>query len=273
MTMDQQQLAGWRGQDLTDSSGSKIGTIADVYLDDDTGQPEWLAVTTGMFGSKVSFVPLAGTTTDSGSPVCRFSKDQVKGAPRAEADGQLSQEEEARLYEYYGLSYSEQRSDSGLPAGGQPNMAARTTGDRETSVGRDTGYDTSGPTTDSAMTRSEEEIRVGTQSRQAGQARLRKWVETEHVTETVPVRREQVRVEREPITDANIGQATSGPEISEEEHVMPLYEEEVVADTRVVPKERVRLDKDVVTEQERVEADLRKERIEVEGDTDPAMRR
>jgi len=270
MAPTDRDFTGLRGQDLVDSSGSKIGSITDVYLDEDTGQPEWLAVTTGLFGTRTSFVPLTGTSTSGGTVTSRFTKDQVKGAPQAEADGQLSQEEEARLYEYYGMSYSEQRSDSGLPAGGQGGVDREVSTPRD--MGRDTGRDTSGPNTDSAMTRSEEELRVGTTQREAGRVRLRKWVETERVTETVPVAREQVRVEREPITDANIDQATSGPDISEEEHEVTLYEEKAVADKVAVPKERVRLDKDVVTEQERVEGDVRKERIEVDDDDDTTRR-
>jgi uncharacterized protein (TIGR02271 family) len=122
------------------------------------------------------------------------------------------------------------------------------------------------------MTRSEEQLRVGTQRQEAGRVRLRKWVETEQVSQTVPVQREQVRVEREPITEANRGEALSGPEISESEHEVTVHEERAVAEKEVVPKERVRLDKDVVTEEEQVGGEVRKERIEVEGDPDVADR-
>jgi uncharacterized protein (TIGR02271 family) len=130
------------------------------------------------------------------------------------------------------------------------------------------GRDTSGPTTDEAMTRSEERLNVGTRSEEAGRARLRKYVVTENVTETVPVSREEVRVEREPITDANIGNALDGPAISEEEHEVTLHAERPVVDKEAVPVERVRLDKETVTDQEQVSADLRKEEIEVDGARD-----
>jgi uncharacterized protein (TIGR02271 family) len=128
------------------------------------------------------------------------------------------------------------------------------------------GRDTSGPTTDDAMTRSEEELRVGTTQRERGRARLRKYVTTETQQVTVPVQREEVRVEREPITEANLGAATSGPAISEEEHEVTLREEEPVVEKRAVPKERVRLDTETVTEERQVAEEVRKERIEVEGD-------
>jgi uncharacterized protein (TIGR02271 family) len=130
------------------------------------------------------------------------------------------------------------------------------------------GHDTSGPTTDDAMTRSEEELRVGTTQREAGRARLRKYVVTEDVQQTVPVRREEVRVEREPITDANVGDATEGPAISEEEHEVTLHAEEPVVEKRAVPKERVRLDKDTVQEERQVSETLAKEEIEVDADRD-----
>jgi uncharacterized protein (TIGR02271 family) len=115
------------------------------------------------------------------------------------------------------------------------------------------------------MTRSEERLNVGTRSEEVGRARLRKYVVTENVTETVPVSREEVRVEREPITDANVGNALDGPAISEEEHEVTLHAERPVVEKEAVPVERVRLDKETVTDQERVAADVRKEEIEVDG--------
>ena len=118
------------------------------------------------------------------------------------------------------------------------------------------------------MTRSEEELVVGTRQREAGRARLRKWVDTEHVSTTVPVAREEVRIEREPITDGNVDQALQGQPISEGVHEVTLMEEEAVAGTETVPKERIRLEKDTVVEQEQVGAELRKERIEAEVDAD-----
>ena len=116
------------------------------------------------------------------------------------------------------------------------------------------------------MTVSEERLAVGTERQEAGRARLRKYVVTENVTQTVPVQREEVRLEREPITDANVGAATSGPEISEEEHEVVLHEERPVVEKETVPVERVRLDTETVTEQQTVDADVRKERVDVEGD-------
>ena len=254
MTMT--DLSGWRGHDVVDPSGDKIGEIADIYLDEQTDQPEWLAVRTGFFGRRVSFVPLAEAQPSGEYVAVPYTKDQVKDAPHADPDeGLLSEAEEARLYEYYGLPYSDIRSDTGLPEGGGTSAGYETTA-REAAG------------TDDAMTRSEEELRVGTRQHEAGRARLRKWVETEHVSTTVPVAREEVRIEREPITDTNIDRALQGQEISEGVHEVTLMEEEAVAGTEVVPKERVRLDTETVVEEQQVGADLRQERIEAEVDPD-----
>jgi uncharacterized protein (TIGR02271 family) len=257
MNPTQSVVAEWRGSSAVDGDGQKIGTIHEIYMDAETGKPEWLAVKTGMFGSKVSFIPIAEASAVGGEVRVPYDKQQVKEAPNAEADGELSQEEEASLYRHYGLPYSEARSDSGLPEGNGDEVA-----DRDP-----VGYDTSGPTTDDAMTRSEEELRVGKASRERGRARLRKYVVTEQVEQTVPVQREEVRLEREPITEANVGDATTGPAISEEEHEVVLHEEEVVTEKRAVPKERVRMDTQTVTEDQTVSEQVRKEQIEAEGDT------
>ena len=254
----------WRGEQAHGRDGQKLGTIADIYLDRDTGQPEWAAIKTGLFGTKVSFAPLAEATHSGDGVQLPYTKDQLKDAPNAEADGELSQEEEAALYRHYGLDYSEAPSDSGLPTGHDATDHDLT--DRETTGRRAVGHDTSGPTTDDAMTRSEEELRVGTTQREAGRARLRKYVVTENVTQTVPVQREEVRIEREPITDANVGEAMDGPAISDEEHEVVLHEEQPVVEKRVVPQERVRLDKDVRTDEETVSEQVRKERIEADGE-------
>jgi uncharacterized protein (TIGR02271 family) len=244
MSIDQSNIDTIIGRPVHGADGQKIGDVGQIYLDDATGKPEWATVRTGLFGTKESFVPVAeAQITDEGLRV-PYDKDAVKDAPRVDADqGHLSQEEEADLYRHYGLDYSEARSDSGLPG----------------------GHDTSGPSTDDAMTRSEEHLEVGTQQREAGRARLRKHVVTEQETVTVPVTREEVTLEREPITDANVGAATSGPTISEEEHEVVLHEEKPVVATEAVPVERVRLGKETVTEQEQVTGEVRKERIEAEG--------
>jgi uncharacterized protein (TIGR02271 family) len=259
--VDVDTVRGWQGRTMVDRDGDGIGTIDAIYVDDQTGEPEWALVTTGFFGTRASFVPIAQATARGDQVRVPYEKQRVKDAPNMDPDGHLSEQEEQELWRHYGLEY-----------GGY--AAAGTTGDTDTARAttyedRDTvGRDTSGPTTDGAMTRSEEELRVGTQTRERGRARLRKYVVTETQQVTVPVQREEVRVEREPITDANLDAATSGPAISEEEHEVTLREEEVVVDKRAVPKERVRLDTETVTEERQVSEEVRKEQLEVEGDDD-----
>ncbi len=246
----------WDGRTVVDADGDKIGTVEAIYIDQQTDQPEWALVNTGLFGGKSSFVPLAGAAPSGEDVRVAVNKAQVKDAPRVDPDGQLSEEEEANLFRHYGVPYDESGSvtATGVPGGQTQDEPV--------------GHDTSGPTTDDAMTRSEEEVRIGTQRRESGRVRLRKYVVTEHVTQTVPVQREEVRVEREPITEGNVEQATDGPPISEEEHEVVLHEEVPVVEKRVVPKERVRLDKETVTEEREVAEEVRKEQIE----TDPGAR-
>jgi uncharacterized protein (TIGR02271 family) len=254
-------VQSWQGRTMVDPAGDKLGTIDAVYLDDETGQPEWATVTSGLFAAKTAFVPLAQAQATGDAIQVPYHKDQVKAAPSMTADGQPSLDEEAELYRHYGLDYSQHRSDSGLPAGERDRDGDGVYDDvQDTAVGRDT----SGPTTDHAMTRSEEELRVGTETREAGRVRLRKYVTTETQQVTVPVQREEVRVEREPITDANLDAATSGPAISEEEHEVTLHEEEAVVEKRAVPRERVRLEKDTVTDERQLSEEIRKEQIEVD---------
>jgi uncharacterized protein (TIGR02271 family) len=269
-----------RGRTLVDRSGEKIGKIDELYYDQEGGQPEWALVNTGLFGTKKTFVPIRSANPAGEDLQVPVSKDQVKDAPRIDADQQLSEQEEQRLFEHYGVPYT---TDGSTTAQGAPNTgggpaemtggssgqsaadaSATTGGAGETGRGGP-GEDVSGPNTDEAMTRSEEELRVGTAERERGRARLRKHVVTEQVQTTVPVRHEEVRLEREPITDENVDQAMSGADISEEEHEVVLHEEQPVVEKRTVPKERVRLNTETVSEEHEVSDEIRKEQIDTEG--------
>ena len=250
-----EEILSYRGQELRGSDGEKIGTIEEIYMDSETGRPEWGLVHTGLFGTKRSFVPLRDADRTGDGVSVSFDKSTVKAAPSVDPDGQLSKSEEAELYRHYGMQYSEAQSSTGLPEGGTASGRA---------TGEPVGRDVSGPTTDDAMTRSEEELRVGTAERESGRARLRKYVVEDEVTQTVPVRREEVRVEREPITDANVGAAMDGPAISEEEHEVVLREEEPVVEKRAVPKERVRLDTESRTEEREISETVRREEVDID---------
>ncbi|CAN5772123.1 PRC and DUF2382 domain-containing protein [soil metagenome] len=258
---------------VVDESGDKVGKIGQIYLDDESGNPEWVTTKTGLFGGSETFVPLQQAVGDDSEIRVPYSKDMIKDAPRMEdAEGHLSREQEDELYNYYGLqdagaggqdtgmpaSGDQDTQDTGMPAAGAPVGG----GDRTEGGDTTTGQDVSGRDTDDAMTRSEEQLKVGTESRESGKARLRKYVVTENVTQTVPVSHEEVRVEREPITDENRDQAMAGGDITDEEHEVTLHEERAVVDKEAVPVERVRMDTENVTEEQQVNEDVRKEEIE-----------
>ena len=245
--LSESQLQDVIGSTAYGSDGDKVGTVGQIYLDDETGQPEWACVNTGLFGTSESFVPLSDASFEGDRLVVRHSKEKVKGAPKISDTGHLDPDEERELYEYYGRSYG-------------------------------TGYETTttvttGTAGDDAMTRSEERLNVGKERVQTGRARLRKFVAHDTQTVNVPVEREELRLEREPITDANVGDAMSGPEMTEDEVKVTLTEERPVVSKETVPVERVRVGKEVQTDTEAVSADVAREEIEVEGDVNDSRSR
>ena len=280
------------GSEAVDPQNDKIGKVSQVYIDQETEQPSWVSVRTGLFGTSESLVPLENASWDADALHVGYDKDRIKDAPRVDADSELSPQEQEELYRYYGLAGStgatgggrgrDAYDTTGNPMGG--GVSGGTTGrvndlgmnasgagvDRsETGTGNragSVGHDTSGPNTDDAMTRSEERLAVGTEQVQTGKARLRKYVVTEQQDVTVPVTREEVRVEREPITEGNVGAAMDGPALSDEEHEVVLNEQRPVVNKETVPVERVRLSKDQVTENQQVSEDVRREEIEMDGD-------
>jgi len=284
----QEQLRDVIGATAYDRDGDKIGKIGHVYYDDDTDQPKWITVNTGFLGTSENFVPLAGAEiSGDGNVTVGYDKATVKDAPNVDEQGHLSPEDEQRLYRHYNLQYGDNREygdnlrqggdgrDAGwtAPAGDvDTGVTGRHADRRDVSTGDDdrdrgtVGHDTSGPTTDNAMTRSEERLNVGTETREAGRARLRKHVVTEQQQVSVPVSHEELRVEREPITDANRGDAYDGPSISEEEHEVTLRAERPVVSTETEAVERVRLGTETVRGEETVSGEVRKEEIEVDDD-------
>ena len=296
ITTDQaRQLSG----KVYSQNSDKIGNIGQIYLDDESGQPTWVTTKTGLFGSSESFVPLEGARVEGNDVYVDFDEDKIKDAPRIDPDGSLSPQEEDELYRYYGLSDTDStsnetsnvRGDDRGPDGQntKDTLAAPVAGGEQTSQGdyadndvptdaddvsehggdradmsdQTVGEDRSGPTTDDAMTRSEERLNVGTATRESGRARMRKFVTTETVEQTVPVRHEEVTLEREPITEQNADAANSGAAISEEEHEVVLHEEVPVVDKDVVAVERVKLGKETVTDNTTVSEDVRKENIDM----------
>jgi len=264
--MAAEQLQSMVGRNAVDTSGDKVGKIGQIYLDDSTGDPQWVTVSTGLFGTKESFAPLYGSRADGDDLVLAVSKAQVKDAPNVDNDGHLEESEVQALFEYYNGYLGDQdatggRDDLDYVEGSRDDSNYVEGADLSANTGT-VGHDTSGPNTDDAMTRSEEQVRVGTQNVETGRARLRKYIVTENVTKTVPVSHEEVRIEREPITEENRGQAMSGGDLTEEEHEVTLHAEQPVVEKETVPVERVRLATETVTGEETVTEQVRKEQID-----------
>jgi len=215
---------------------------------------------------KENFAPLAGSTFNGDNLVLPFNKAVVKDSPDIADASHLDADEQQSLYAYYQqyLGTGTDRTTVDGQANGGYQQTATTS---DPGYQRGEGNDTSGPNTDEAMTRSEEHLRVGTEQVEAGRARLRKYVVTEQQSVQVPVSHEEVRVQREPITDANRGDALAGAAITEEEHEVVLHAERPVVATEAVPVERVRLGTETITEQQTVTGDIRKEQIEVDDPT------
>jgi uncharacterized protein (TIGR02271 family) len=266
------------GMDVYETDGSKIGSTAEIYLDEQSGEPEWLAVKTGLFGTKQSFVPLQRAELGDDRITVPFAKDQVKDAPRIDPDGRLTPQEEDELYRHYGLSSTDGTLDSSTGGETRTQTSETATGtgrydsDRTDSDRTDSDRTTSrgGDASTDAMTRSEERLVADTRREQVGRARLRKYVVTEQEQVTVPVTREEVRLEREPVTEANRGDAFSGPDITESEHEVTLHAERPVVETEAVPVERVRLGKETVRDEQTVSGEVRKEQIDLD---DPGSER
>jgi len=230
------------------SDGQKIGKVGQVYFDDSTDQPEWATINTGLFGTNESFVPLEGATFDGDRLTVAHIKDKVKEAPNVGDDGHLSPEEERTLYDYYRRGWEDYIA---------------TTGVSETSTTATEGYQTPAPPSDGSMTRSEERLEVGTRRQEAGRARLRRWVDTEYVNVTVPIRREKAALETEPIGDGD-GNLLAAPEQRE----VILSEERPVVTKEVHPVEQVRIGTETVTAEETVTTEVSKERVDIETDVD-----
>ncbi|MDQ3777556.1 MAG: PRC and DUF2382 domain-containing protein [Actinomycetota bacterium] len=238
MTMD--RVLEMRGAPVYSSDGEQIGKVEEIFLDDETRQPEWIGIGTGFFGTKRVLVPVQGAQVEDDAFRVPYSKDQVQDSPDVDSD-EISQSLESELYSYYGLGYSESRSETGLPEGAP-------------SGGADVQDDLS-------VTRSEEELKVGTRDVETGRVRLRKYVETEPVEMDVALQRETAQVRTE-----QIDQPVSGVELGEQEIEVPLRGEEAVVEKQTVARERITVDKDVETEQATVSDEVRRERVEVDED-------
>ena len=261
-TLTPDRLAEMRGTPVYSSDGDKIGSVEELFLDEETGEPEWIGLGTGFLGTKRVLVPVAGADVRDEGLYVPYAKSHVKKTPDIDDDA-IGQETESRLYAHYGLQYSERRSDTGLPEG--RGASAEPAGAADTGLNPG-APDSPGDTTEGTptLTRSEEELRVGKRETEAGRLRLHKWVETEQVDVPVELRREKARVTREPVDGA-----VSDGEIGDEAIEVTLREEKPVVGKETVAKERIRVDKEVELEQETIRDEVRKERVDVDDGQPP----
>ncbi|MEU5881185.1 PRC and DUF2382 domain-containing protein [Spirillospora sp. NPDC047279] len=256
------------GQTVVDADGNKVGTIKQVWVDDRTGNPAWATVHTGLFGHKESFVPLQGSRPLAEDQLqVPVSKDNVKDAPRVEPeDGHIDERQQEALYQHYGLAADPRQQDvpnrREAQASSSADVRARPGQGRSDRASADRASADRGSPDQRPMVRSEERLKVGKEQTETGHVRLRKVVVTEQQQVSVPVSHEEVRVVREPVSAADRDRTTG--RIGEEEREVTLHAERAVVDTEVVPVEQVRLETEVVTEQEQVGGKVRKERIEVD---------
>lgn len=273
------QLRTLRDGDLYSVDGDKIGSIEEIYLDDRTNEPEWATVNTGLFGTSQSFVPLSGATVTEDGLTVQYSKDQIKDAPRVDAGEHLGVEQEQELYRYYGVDgqgegVATDRTDrtdvaAGTAAAGTAGAAGHV-GDRDERAvadrdiaDRDRGV--ADRDADATMVRHEEHLNVGTERQETGRARLRKYVDEEEQTVSVPVETESAHVVRRPV-DGEV--VSDGKAFQEQEVEVDLESERPVVSKETVAVEEVGLEKETHTENVEVSDSVRSERIEVEGDED-----
>lgn len=268
----------YMGKTAVDTSGDKIGTVQQVYVNDTSGLPDWVTLKTGMFG-KDRFAPLYGTSLDEDNLVLPYGQDVVKDSPEVSDTDHLDKDESDALYAYYqkylgqgghdetgtDTEHHEDRTQAAVATGNAVtgDVATGNAVSGDVATGNAVTGDMATGNADGTLTRSEEQLRVGTQRVEAGRAGIRKYVVTEQQTVNVPVSHDEVRVVREPLQP---GDSTDGATIGEDSIDVALMEDQVVVDKDVVGVEKVRLATETVTEQQAVSDSVRKEQIEVTGD-------
>ncbi|PLA12607.1 PRC and DUF2382 domain-containing protein [Corynebacterium riegelii] len=289
-----------------DVNGDKVGSVQDVYVNDTSGQPDFISVNHGLFGTGTSIVPLRGHSLRDGDLHLAFPKDRIEDAPDLDDNGHLTTNDQDALYRHYALTEVQDVTtyETGAPADGAVDGAAGAgvdagaagaagygveagagvpaadVGAAAAGVGAgaaglgaaDAGYadgvagtaDAGVAGTDSdELIRSEEQLNVSKDRVESGEVHLRKYVVTETETVEVPVEREEVRIVREPITEADRAAHTGA--IGEAEASVTLHEDQVTVTKESVPVEKVSLETETVRDTETVSEEVRKERFETDG--------
>jgi uncharacterized protein (TIGR02271 family) len=242
----------------------KAGSIVHLYIDEQTERPTWALVRTGLLGSRQTLVPLeqatvplAAVVSGGGSVQVPLAGATIQDAPSVAVGEEISDAAAVALRRYYRLGdpAAAAEGDDGLP-GTEPFDARMAVPDAATTERMTTASTEPSGT----MIRSEEELQVRLRQR-ARHVRIKRYVVTDYVTTTVPVRREELRLEEAPVDEASLTAPSALPGDGKE---MVLHQEEVVVSTRVMARERVRLRVQTVTEHRRISGEVRKEHIEVD---------
>ncbi len=277
---------------VVDRDGNKIGSVGQVYLHNSSGEPSWVTVNTGLFGSNETFIPLDDAKLTGDEITVPYEKDFVKDAPNISEDGEITPEQENELYRYYGVKdpgygtettgnagevrEDRDRNQQGLAdnaagnestagvgtagAAGTAGVAGAAGNERE-GVAADQDRREAGDVNDEQkITLHEEQVNVGTEKVETGRVRLRKHVVTDTKTVEVPVEREEFVVERTPAT----GTATDAP-LGEDEVEVSISEERPVVNKETVASEDVRVGTRTVQDTEKVATDVAHEEVAVDG--------
>jgi uncharacterized protein (TIGR02271 family) len=258
--LSEREVSAAVGSTAYGSDGDKLGTVEAFFVDDRTGAPTWVAVSTGLFGTRHSIVPAVDAAFDDGALRIPVTGQAVKDAPTMAGD-HLDPAEEEALRRHYGVG----AAGVGIVGDTRPPVPAAVP---------DGPVDDARPTaSDGSMTRSEEQLRVGTERVATSRARLVKYIVTEDVQITVPIRREEIRVEAVPLDEAAGGRYPAGEELVPTSGGLPdeiiLHTERPVVTVEVVPVERVRLRTEVVQDQETVTEQVQREQIVVDEQRPP----
>lgn len=279
-----------------DKAGEKLGSVKEVFVDEQSGQPTFVEVNHGLFGMSSSLVPLRGHDFTGDELKLAFSKDRIENAPDFDSDKPLTPEAQADIFKHYDLenvqdvtTYRDERDEragaagagvagagvagAGVAGAGVAGAGAHATDEAaatdrvEADRAATTGNGVSN--NEGEIIRSEERLDVNKERVATGEARLRKYVVTDTETVEVPVEREEVRVERTPISEADAANYTGtiGDNGAEEASVT-LHEERVNVEKKTVPVEKVNLSKETIKDTETHTEDLRKEQIDTDGITE-----
>jgi stress response protein YsnF len=272
--LDPETRERWRDMVVVDRESATVGTITAFFLDQVSGLPTWVLVHTGWLGDRQTFVPLADAVEADGEIRLPYTRTQVNEAPEVDPGSELSADDELALSGHYGLldhhgAVAEPSPEPEPPVPGPPVGERSRTGEGVRGVVHSPGAGQEGAGQEGAglvVTRSEEELRVGVRTR-LRRLRVRRYVVTEYVTRTIPVRRERLRLEEvssDQVVEGGADAWEPPGAAGEPELEVVLRREEPVIGVRAVPVERVRLVRQLVTDQHTVAEELRKERVEVD---------